>query len=413
MDDRALSGRGRRVLFLTSSYPRWDRDPTSAFLHDLAVDLTGRGWRITVLAPHAPGVLRHEVLDGVELHRFRYAWPERAQRLCYGGGAIENFRTSRRARVQLPGLIAAEWWATARALTTDVDVLHAHWTLPQGFVAAITPRRRVPRILTVHGSDVLSLRGRRLDRVAGRALRAAALVTANSAATAAAARDIGGPRLALATIPFGIDLERRPAADDVATLRARFGGGAGPLLVFVGRLIRGKGVYDIVSAAALLSAELPELAVAFVGDGPEADGIRLEADRLGIASRIHLIGRLEPAEVPAWYAAADAVVAPSLVEGQGLSIIEAMAAGALVIAARTGGVIDTISDGANGLLVPPGDPAGIAAAVRRVVYDPQEAARMADRGRESVGRFSRAATANRMAEAYEDVLARGPARRPC
>ena len=81
---------GRRILHVTSNYPRWQGDSTTPFVHDLAVGLVERGWEITVVAPHFPGAARDEVMDGVRVHRFKYLLPDSAQTLCYGGGALAN-----------------------------------------------------------------------------------------------------------------------------------------------------------------------------------------------------------------------------------------------------------------------------------------------------------------------------------
>ena len=397
-----------RVLLLTSNYPRWVGDSTTPFVHDLALDLRERGWDVTVLAPHAPHSSVHELLDGVEVRRFRYLLPEKAETVCYGGGALVNLRGSRAAKAKLPALVAAEWAATSRALSKGAfDVVHAHWVLPQGFVAATTPFRRIPRVVTVHGGDVFGLRGGVLDRFTAFGLRAADQVTVNSSATEAAVRDIAGAGLPVARIPFGVDLSRYPKPELVDSIRAAHRRGDGPLLVFVGRVVEEKGVEEVVRTVALLRDELPGTCAVVAGTGQHLERVRALAGELGVADRVHLAGWVDPADVPSWFAAADVVLAPSKIgpdgwaEGQGLTIIEAMAVGRPVVSTTTGGIPDTITDGRTGLLVPPADAPAIAAAVRRLMAHPALAERLAREGAASVrSRFDRGRTADDIAAIY-------------
>ena len=252
--------------------------------------------------------------------------------------------------------------------------------LTQGFVAATTPFRGVPRVLTAHGGDVFGLRGSVLDRFASRALRLADRVTVNSAATEAAVREISGGRAAISRVPIGVDLGRtaRPGEPTARHLPP----GSGPLLVFVGRVVEEKGVEEIVHTVGVLTSCLPNVPAAIVGT-------RQHTER-----------------------AADVVVAPSKVgpdgwvEGQALSIIEAMAAGRPVVATRTGGIIETIIDGENGLLVPPAEPMALAAAVQSLVADPELAEQIAARAPLSVlDRFDRSVTADRVYEIYLELTA--------
>ena len=409
---------GARVLFLTSNYPRWRGDSTTPFVHDLASDLVQRDWAVTVVAPHAAGAARYETLDGVEVHRFRYMAPESAQTLCYGGGALVNLRQSRTAKIQAPALVLAEWAATARRLVAGADILHAHWALPQGFVAATTPRRRVRRVLTVHGGDVYGLRGGIMDRFSRHALSRVDRVTVGSGATEAVVRELAGPGVSISRIPIGVDLSRRPRPELVEEIRRRYRRGGGPLLVFVGRLVEEKGVEDIVHAVASLAVDQPDVAAVLAGVGQHADRVRGLAAELGVAERVHLPGWVDPADVPSWFAAADVAVAPSRVgpdgwtEGQGLSIIEAMATGRPVISTATGGIPETIADGHTGLLVAPADPVALARAVRTVVTSPDGGEEMGRRAAESVrARFSREASVARFESVYRELIGGGPVAR--
>ena len=395
---------GGRVLFVTSNYPRWRNDTTTPFVHDLAVDLAARGWRVSVLAPHFPGAARREELDGIDVRRFRYLLPESAQTVCYGGGALVNLAGSKRTLAKVPALVGAEWLATAGRRGGRFDVVHAHWVLPQGFVVTTAPIGRAATVITAHGGDVFGLRGGVVDRFSRFALARADAVTVNSAATASAVQSIS-PAASVIQIPMGADVAAVPDPELVAAHRE----GGGPLLVFVGRVIADKGIDDLIDAVALL----PGVRAAVVGTGQHLDATRRRAAELGVADRVEFVGWVDPADVPAWLASADVVLAPSRIgrdgwqEGQGLSIIEAMAQGRPVVATSTGGIPETIEDGVSGVLVAPQDPPALARAVKALLEDPARARSIGEQARARVvGRFSRAASAERFAELYERLRKR-------
>ena len=107
-----------------------------------------------------------------------------------------------------------------------------------------------------------------------------------------------------------------------------------------------------------------------------------------------------------WFTAADVVVAPSWFEAQGLSVMEAQAAGAAVVATNVGGIPDVVQDGRTGILVEPRDPGALAAAVISLLDDPAGAAAIGQRAAEHARqRFSRQATARAFESLYNRVLA--------
>jgi phosphatidylinositol alpha-1,6-mannosyltransferase len=390
-----------RVLFVTSSFPRWPGDSTTPFILHLAEDLTSLGWHVTLLAPHAEGARRHEDFGEIEVHRFRYFWPVRAQTICYGGGALANLRRSPLDAVKLPALVAAEWWSTLRLLRS-VDLVHSHWILPQGAAVAMTPARR--HVATVHGSDVFGLQAKPFAIIKGWALRRASAVTANSTATKAKVSALTRSRVDAELIPMGVDI-RQPDPEAVQRIRARFGG-SGPLVVFLGRIVEEKGVLDLVRAFALIRVRFPVARLTMVGGGIDSDTVSRLAVNLGLDDVVDQPGWTDPSEVVNWFTAADVVAVPSWFEAQGLSVMEAQAAGAAVVATSVGGIPDAIEDGRTGILVAPRDPEALASAVISLLDDPPRAAAIGERAAEQARqRFSRQATARAFESLYNRVLA--------
>ena len=123
--------------------------------------LVGR-FRVIAIVPRAPGASRTEVLDGVEVIRYRYA-PAGLETLVNDGGIVGNLRRSRWKLILVPGFILAQWWCAWRILRREkIDVIHAHWLIPQGLSALFLCKfshRPIPYMVTSHGVDLYALKG--------------------------------------------------------------------------------------------------------------------------------------------------------------------------------------------------------------------------------------------------------------
>lgn len=393
------------VLFVTSSYPRWAGDASAPFVHHLAQDLRALGWDVRVLAPHAPGAQRDEVLDGVPIRRFRYFWPTSLETVCYDGGALVKLRMNRWLWLRVPFLFLFEGLAVlSQLLRRRTAIVHTHWLLPQGLTAGLAAALcRRPHIATVHGSDVFALQGAVSRGAKQLAIRLADAVTVNSRATEAAVAALGPGARIVERIPMGA------TAPEAGALRSR--ADAGPVLAFAGRLVPEKGVGDLLEAVARLRASFPALTALVIGDGPERAVLEQQASRLGVAGQVRFLGWLPPDEALGHLRGADVLVGPSrpgadgTQEAQGIALAEAMLAGVPVVATAIGGIPDAIRDGETGLLVEPGSPQQIADAVRRLLDDPALAARLAAAACAlAEAEFTREASARRFSALYARLL---------
>lgn len=413
-DSRNASPRRGRVLVVTSNFPRWEGDSTTPFVRHLCEDLTDLGWEVDVLAPHAPGAALEESLGRLRVRRFRYAWPEEAQTVCYQGGALVNLRKRASEKWKLPVLVAAEWVAVQSLLLSgEYDLLHSHWMLPQGFVGALaTSVVPVPHVVTIHGGDLFSLRGATLERFKRFALRTADAVTANSSLTEAGAKRLEPTLRDLRRIPMGVVVSAlsKEEVGERDALRARFVGGE-PVALFVGRLVEEKGVYDFVEALALLRNDGVPIRGLVVGDGQERGLLEARLVELGLGSFVELAGWVPSERVRGTMAACDVFVGPSKtskdgwVEAQGLTFLEAMTVEVPVVATSSGGIVDAVRDGETGWLVPEGNPRELAAGIRRALAAPEESRRRARVARSMVEeKFSRAASASSFDGLFRSLL---------
>lgn len=137
-------------------------------------------------------------------------------------------------------------------------------------------------------------------------------------------------------------------------------------IVYAGALIPRKGVHHLLTAFAAL--EHPRARLHLVGGADNASyaqSLREQAEKLGIAGRVHFVGAVSQRELARYFAAARVMALPSLSEGLGRVVVEAMLLGTPVIGSKVGGIPDMISDGENGYLVEAGDEAALTAALRR------------------------------------------------
>jgi glycosyltransferase involved in cell wall biosynthesis len=171
--------------------------------------------------------------------------------------------------------------------------------------------------------------------------------------------------------------------------------------VYVGRLHVQKGVETLVRAAAHLP---PDVEVVLAGDGPQRAQLEALAERTGVRDRVRFEGFVPPAEVPALLATADVFVLPSRYEELGSVLLEAMACGLAIVATRTGGIPSVVEDGVEGLLVPPGSPGELGAAVTRLLADDQLAERLRAGARAASRHYSWDALAERVHGVYRSVV---------
>ncbi len=370
------------MLCVTSNFPRWEGDSTTPFVHSLAEDLQQEGWNIDVLAPHAPGAAKKEVINGVPVSRFQYLWPEKAQTVCYQGGALVNLRKNPLNKLKLPILVLIELFSMGwQLLTKKYDLIHAHWILPQGFNAVILGKLlHKPTIVTVHGGDIFGLQGKVINSFKRWVLENASAVTVNSEFTKTAVLAQTSKIDILEKIPMGVST--KPLTENeqsrVDLIRQKYKKGDAPLVIFIGRLVEEKGVGDLLEAMRLIVQKLPDTQCLIAGEGQDKNRFKSYCAELGLDGNVRFLGWVQFEEIPLYLAAADIFVGPSKtsvggwVEAQGLTFLEAMVAETVVIATASGGIKESVIDQKTGYLVDEASPGQIAAVVLSINHDNSE-----------------------------------------
>jgi len=387
-----------KVLFLTHSYPRQLGDAPGSFVLRLASALRGEGIETSVVAPAAPGLSDHEMLDSIPVERFRYA-PRRYETLAYTGTMAAQVQASWSARMALLGFLGAEFRSAVRARRAfEPDVIHAHWWFPNGLVGTWLGRMaHTPLVTTLHGSDVRLARAVAFSRPAFRhVMQHSAAVTAVSRWLAAeAAEVVSAPPATVAPMPVATDL----FSPDGAHRRNR--------LLFVGRLNEQKGVEILLRALSRIPDESIGLDV--VGDGEDREALVELAGALGIGDRVTWHGTLPQSKLVDFYRRAAALVVPSVEEGLGLVAVEAQLCETPVVAFESGGLPDIVQHDRTGILVREIDPAALAAALVSLLERDDRGAALGTAARlHALATFAPESVARRYAEIYRAAIASSP-----
>ena len=280
------------------------------------------------------------------------------------------------------------------------------FTLPPGLAS--------PAVVTLHDcaflavGDAIPLIKRLYYRLHFRySARRADRVVVDSVATAAeASRRMALPEAKIRVVPLGVDARffAPPGAGDAEALARRHGLG-GPCILTYGTLEPRKNLPRLIEAYSRLAPETREgLPLVIAGRrGWMCDGLEALARRHGVGDQTRFVGYVDDALLPALLAGAAVFVCVSLYEGFGLPALEAMAAGAPVVASNTTAFPEVVGDG--GLLVDPTDVGAIADGLTRLLGDRDLCAALSQRGARRAGAFTWAATAERMSDLYHEVIA--------
>jgi alpha-1,3-rhamnosyl/mannosyltransferase len=308
------------------------------------------------------------------------------------------------ARSKVRRIAIENSWLAARSRQVDA-VHHAGGTVPYF--------RGAPAIVTIHDLQPLDLpenfhpaKRRWLQRAIPAAVKAAALVICPSHFTATRLHELlGVPGEKLRVVPHGHNpmggptLDLRNVLDLAAEPEARFG----RYLLYPAIAYAHKRHVDLVRALDVLESRFDDVSVVFTGrEGPEMAAVLAEADRLGLANRVHAIGRVPLVELEALYRSAAAMVFPSGYEGFGNPALEAMNFGCPAIVSDGGALPEVVDDA--GLTFPVGNINAMASAISKVLADPLLADDLRRRGFDRAGRFDVGIAAWRLAEVYREMF---------
>jgi glycogen(starch) synthase len=266
------------------------------------------------------------------------------------------------------------------------DVVHAHDWLVAHAAIGVADMTGAPLVATLHATEAGRHSGWLSSVVSQQvhsvewwlAQRADALITCSEAMRVETAGLFDREPEDVTVLHNGIEPRRwrvRPA--EVAAVRAEHAPDGAPLLLYFGRLEYEKGVHDLIAALPRVRRTHPGTRLLVAGHGTQREFLVEQARAHRVRRAVRLLGHLPDRRLAATLAAVRAVVLPSRYEPFGMVALETAAAGAPLVASTAGGLGEVVSDQVTGLSFAPGDPVGIARAVRAVLDDPAAARRRA------------------------------------
>ena len=394
----------KRILVLTSTFPRWEDDEEPSFVFELCSRLKAQ-YRIHVLAPHFPGAKTYEYFEGIHIKRFRYFFTP-WQRLAYQGGILAKLKHNPWQYGLLPFFFLGELFSLIRLLRSyRFHLIHAHWLIPQGLVALLARlfiKSAPPLLCTSHGGDLFGLQGNLLNMVKRLVVLNSTAVTVVSSAMLEEVIKLDAGYEHIHVIPMGVDLQNCfvPPATRV---------NKGSLL-FVGRLVEKKGLRYLIEALPLILKRHPEVCLRIAGDGPEKGNLKAQCAKLGISDHVRFLGAVKNERLPALYQTSDVVVFPSVIaedgdrEGFGLVLVEALGCECATVVTDLPAMRDIIIDGKTGLVVPQKSIRQLAEKVIGLLDDPEMGRLVGKEGRKYVTkRYDWEIIARRYSELIESM----------
>lgn len=348
----------RRILVLTSTFPRWKSDTEPGFVFELSKNLVRNGYSVDVIAPHAPGAKHFEELEGLRVYRYQYFF-ERFQGLSYQGGISANLKSNKLNYLLIPFFFIFQFFTIInRVKNDDYDLIHAHWLIPQAFMAVLAskyiPDFNTPILCTSHGADLYTLNSFFLKRVKKWVAKYCVHVCVVSNAMKNFIEKSGIKNKDVSVLSMGVDLKNIfIPSKEIKRIDNR--------LIFVGRFVDKKGIPVLIKALSKVVLLNPDVELLLVGDGPLRQEISAMVMSYGLEKNISFYGSEIKEKLPKLYSSASIAVVPSIIdksgdtEGLGLVTIEAMGCECVVVASELEPIKEVIEDQITGILFQPGN----------------------------------------------------------
>ena len=281
------------------------------------------------------------------------------------------------------------------------DLIHAHFAYPDGVIAAILSKLfAIPMVMTCHGSDIFRFARRRWALVLVRmACRKAKRIFCVSNALATEVKLITTEKDKVIVTYNGINLSHFYPISIIDARKRLNLDERDIIILYVGNLIKSKGVMDLLESFLTIKESRKDVRLVFVGEGPARGEMQEFIVTHSLDGIICLSGPKEYEEIPVWMSASDLLVLPSKSEGFGIVLVEALASGKPVVGTDVGGIPEIINSPEVGIIVPPGDTDGLAAAILKAMEKPWDRDKLTQRAQE----FSAERLAKILAEQYNYV----------
>jgi len=402
--------RKNKLLVTTSTFWRWKGDVTPPFVYDLSKRLA-KDFDVWVLAPHSKGAARSERIDEINIFRYYY-FPAKHEKLCEKS-ILPNLKSNPWLWLQVPSFLVAQLFAIRKiAKSCNIDIIHAHWIIPQGLLAVLYRLLFNPNIkilVTSHGGDIFGLRFWPMPVLKKWVLNNIDSMTVVSKAIKDEVLALGIRKdLSIHVVPMGVDLSQFSPECYREDIKKQYGI-TGPFLLFVGRLSEKKGVEYLINAMPSILLDFPGTKLLIIGEGENEITLKTLSQKLGVEKFVIFVGTIKNKDLPQYYATADIFVGPSVIandgdrEGLPVTYMEATASGCILLGTDLEGNKDIIENGKTGFMIKQKDSIQIAEKVRFILSNKSDLSDMRVKARETtIKKFDWSI----ISEIYKQILSR-------
>jgi len=339
--------RKKKVLVTTTTFPSFlNNDFTPRFVCELSKRLAKKNdLEIVVSTPYLKNSKKYEERNNLKIYRYKYGFTA-----LRDGAILPNVKKNKFLIFQIPFLLLFSFLNIIKLVKKEkVNIIHAHWIIPQGFLAVLYKklfRKKSLRIIcTVHGGDIFSLRCWLMTKIKKWTLDNVDAITVVSKEIKEEVKRIGVKNNFIKISPMGVDENIFSPDKYDENIKKKYNI-TGQLLLFVGRLVEKKGIKYAISAMSIVFKKYPNAKFVIIGEGSLKNDLKKQVKKLNLENNIIFAGGISNCELPKYYVSADILLGPSITakngdsEGFGLIFVEALLCKCSVIASD----LETISD---------------------------------------------------------------------
>lgn len=334
------------VLFITSAYPRFKGEERDMFIYSLTEEVA-KEFEVIVLAPQDKNSLKREMYGNVKVIR-HFQFPFNCLTIAYGSGILPNLKKNIFLWGVVPFYFLFQIAAIYRIVKQNkVSCIHAHWLIPSVLSAALYKRcfnKKIKLLATAHGSDVTGFNhriGKTIKKFILRNTNTLTVVGENLKKILAKENIWKNDIL---VYPMGIDTSLFKPLENTRNEEKTN-------LLFVGRIIREKGIYYLIEALPEIKSHFPDVLLHIVGEGNEKQEIQERIIKMNLSEHIRFYGQVPHSELPRYYSMAHIFILPSFSEGFGLVLAEAMACGCISLCSNIEPLNNVVKNKQNGFLL--------------------------------------------------------------
>ncbi|MHA1696291.1 MAG: glycosyltransferase [Candidatus Helarchaeota archaeon] len=371
-----------------STLPRFGDDSELSIVLDIAENIKKyhKNINISILAPHYPNVKKEEIIKNVKIYRYKYFF-ERLEKLHYNGGMLFNIQRNKLYFLLIPLSLFFQILAIKKIVKKEkIDILHSHWIIPQGLAAVLYKKifnQKIKIVCTAHGSDVFLLKKKYFNILKRFILKKCDKISVVSSALQKELLKNKAENYNINIINNGINIEKSISLIEINNLKNKYNINSFCLL-FVGRLSIKKGIFYLIEAMPKILLNFPKTKLIIVGYGPDQTLLEKKVQKLKLQNHIIFTGALRKKEIFSYYTIANILINPSLEEGFGMVLLEALSFKLPVITTNSGGITDIIEDKKTGIFINQKQSDSIANTVNALLNNEEKRKKLSYKGYEMI-----------------------------